>query len=296
MQKTAVLARVFVVDTPFIRVVMKGERRSMSKQSGVADADRGVWVYAIGRAEDAAERAASLSGVAGEQVRAVVAGGLAAAVGTVNLEEFRGARLRRTFEDVDVFAPKARAHNAIVSAFRRGGPVIPVRLGTIYRDDRRVSQLLLNEHDDMVAALRRVSGRDELGVKAYADPRSLALQGDLVNSEATDPLSRVPYLLRRRRQLAAQQEGYRLASAEADRVHAMLLRCAVDGKRKPPSEKHVTNKGPWTLLNGSYLVDKDVVGLFMETVTALERSTARIRLEVTGPWPPYSFADDLVAI
>ena len=50
------------------------------------------------------------------------------------------------------------------------------------------------------------------------------------------------------------------------------------------------------MLNGSYLVDGDVVALFMETVTALERSTARIRLEVTGPWPPYSFAEDLVAI
>ncbi|OBF37740.1 hypothetical protein A5724_11275 [Mycobacterium sp. ACS1612] len=268
----------------------------MSEQSNVAEVDRGVWVYAIGRADHAAERAASLCGVAGEQVRAVVAGDLAAAVGTVDLEEFRGARLRRTFEDADAFAPKARAHNAIVSAFRRGGPVIPVRLGTIYRDDRRVSQLLLNEHDDMVAALRRVSGRDELGVKAYADPRSLALQGDLINSAATDTLSRVPHLLRRRRQLAALQEGYQLASAEADRVHAVLLRCAVDGKRKPPSEEHSTNKGPWTLLNGSYLVEKDGIGLFRETLTALERSTARIRLEVTGPWPPYSFADDLVAI
>jgi hypothetical protein len=50
------------------------------------------------------------------------------------------------------------------------------------------------------------------------------------------------------------------------------------------------------VFNGTYLVDADVVELFLEAVAALERSTARIRLEVTGPWPPYSFAEDLVAI
>jgi hypothetical protein len=87
-----------------------------------------------------------------------------------------------------------------------------------------------------------------------------------------------------------------MAAAEADRIHAVLLRCAVDGKRKPSTDENPSGKGPWTVLNGSYLVDGDVVDLFMETITALEKSTARVTLEVTGPWPPYSFAEDLVAI
>src|SRR5689334_9420574 len=123
--------------------------------------DVGTWVYAITWADRAAECAPDLRGVAGEPVRAVVGGDLAAAVGTVQLDEFRGARLRRNLSDFDAFASNARAHNCVVSAFRRGGPVVPVRLGTIYRDDWRVCQLLLREHDDMVTALRRVSGRDE---------------------------------------------------------------------------------------------------------------------------------------
>ena len=50
------------------------------------------------------------------------------------------------------------------------------------------------------------------------------------------------------------------------------------------------------MLNGAYLVDGDVIREFMETVATLDRSTARIGLEVTGPWPPYSFAQDVIAI
>jgi len=246
----------------------------------MAAEDLGVWVYALARADRAQDRTAGLRGVAGEPVRAVVAGDLAAVVGTVELDEFRGAGLRRNFSDADWFAAKARAHNAVVSAVRRGGSVFPVRPATIYRDDWRVCQLLSKEHEEIQAALRRISGREELGVKVYADPKSMAVQGDL----------------RRRRQLASQYEGYRMAVAEADRVHTALMRCAVEGKRKPSPNGGAEATGPSTILNGSYLVDDDGVELFVETITALERSTARIKLEVTGPWPPYSFAEDMIAI
>ena len=257
--------------------------------------DLGVWIYAIARANQLHDRTGELRGVAGEPVRTVLGGELAAAVGTVSLDEFRGEGLRRNFKDPDWFAATARAHNAVVSAVRGPAPVIPVRMATIYRDDWRVCRFLLKEQEEIEAALRRVSGREELGVKAYADPKNLAIQGDLIHAQDAETSAR-GYLSRRRRQLASRQQGYRLAAAEADRVHAALLRCAVDGKRKAPTDQSAPGSGDWTVFNGTYLVDGDVVELFMEAVARLERSTARIRLEVTGPWPPYSFAEDLVAI
>jgi Gas vesicle synthesis protein GvpL/GvpF len=253
----------------------------------------GVWVYAIGPADSAADRTTGLRGVAEEPVRTVRGGDLAAAVGTVSLDEF-GAAGKCHAEDRDVLAERAKAHNAVVSAIGRA--VVPVRMATIYRDDWRVCQLLLKEHHDIEMALRRVSGRQEIGVTASVDPKKLATQGDLIQSESTDALSRAAHLFRRRRQLASQQQGYRLAAAEADRVHAVLMRCAVDGKRTPPSDQNPVGNDPWTVFNGTYLVDEDGVAEFMESIAALERSTARITLDVTGPCPPYSFAGDLVAM
>jgi gas vesicle protein GvpL/GvpF len=255
----------------------------------------GVWVYAIARADHMHDRADGLRGVAGESVRTILGGDLAAAVGTVGLDEFRGEELRRNFTDLDVFAVKARAHNAVVSAVRRAGPVLPVRMATIYRDDWRVCRFLLKEHEEIETGLRKISGREELGVRAYADSNGLAIHGDVLPAQAGEASAR-GYLSRRRRQLVFRQEDFRLAAAEADRVHAALLRCAVDGKRRPPTEQFPSGDGLRTVFNGTYLVDGDVVELFMDAVASLERSTARIRLEVTGPWPPYSFAEDLIAI
>ena len=51
-----------------------------------------------------------------------------------------------------------------------------MRMATVYLDDQRVSELLEVRRDDFVKALRHVTGRVELGVKAYADPEVLAGQ------------------------------------------------------------------------------------------------------------------------
>jgi hypothetical protein len=254
----------------------------------------GVWAYAIMHADRAGERVGGLRGVADEPVRAVFAGGLAAAVGTVGMGEFGQDALRRNLEDLDWLAAKARAHDAVVSGIARFGPVIPVRLATLYLDDSRVEELLANRHAAFDAALHRVSGREELGVKAYADPEGL-LPAEEKPQPGGGRGSGTAYLLRRRRQLVSQEEARRLAAVEAEYIHATLMKCAVDGKRKPAVDQSLSGSAAWTVLNGTYLVDQASEELFRETVAALDRTAAHIRLEVTGPWPPYSFAGELEA-
>jgi hypothetical protein len=44
------------------------------------------------------------------------------------------------------------------------------------------------------------------------------------------------------------------------------------------------------VLNGAYLVDDVRAADFEELVVQLRADHPGVRLEVTGPWPPYSFA------
>jgi hypothetical protein len=44
------------------------------------------------------------------------------------------------------------------------------------------------------------------------------------------------------------------------------------------------------LLNGAYLVDDDRTDEFADAVAAQDGAHRGIRLELTGPWPPYSFS------
>ena len=78
---------------------------------------------------------------AGETVRVVIAGDLAAVVGTVGLDEFGEQALRRHLEDLDWLSAKATAHDAVISAIARFGSVILVRLATVTRMPGSLSKL-----------------------------------------------------------------------------------------------------------------------------------------------------------
>ena len=48
------------------------------------------------------------------------------------------------------------------------------------------------------------------------------------------------------------------------------------------------------MLNGTYLVNTADVDDFKAAVAAVDQDIPGITLEITGPWPPYSFAGDVV--
>jgi gas vesicle protein GvpL/GvpF len=255
----------------------------------------GVWAYAVIGGEAAEHSFGRLRGVAAEPVRAVTGSGLTAVVGTVGLDEFGEEALRQNLEDLDWLAATARAHDAVISAFARDGAVVPLRMATVYLDDSRVRELLEARHDDFVAALDRVTAREELGVKAFADPKVLTGENESSNRPG-EKLSGTAYLMRRRRALASQDDAFRIAAAHAERIHAGLLEHAVDGKRKPASDRRLSGRDEWTVLNGTYLVQQDQVDAFRAAVATIDRNTPGIELEITGPWPPYSFAGDVVGL
>jgi hypothetical protein len=213
--------------------------------------------------------------------------GLAAVVGSVDDHEFGAQALRRNLEDLDWLATTARAHDAVVSAVARSGAMVPLRLATIYRDDEGVREVLAARRADLEAALLRVAGRTEWGVKAYGDRAVLASPAE---PEPTAAGAGTAYLLRRRVQLSADVETERRASEAAGRIHTTLAAFAVAARRHQPQDPRLSGRHEWMLLNGAYLVDDDRTDEFADAVAAQDGAHRGIRLELTGPWPPYSFS------
>ncbi|MET7768350.1 GvpL/GvpF family gas vesicle protein [Nocardia sp. NPDC005366] len=247
----------------------------------------GVWVYAI--TANAADEPRGMTGVAGEPVRAVVAGDLAAMVGSVPLEIFGAEPLRRNLEDLRWLEATARAHDAVVSAITRQGPAVPLRLATVYLDDDRVRRLLDERRADFESALTLVAGRTEWGVKAYGDRAALTSAMAETNVTSSARGAGTAYLLRRKAQLSAQETVERDAASRADEIHAHLVRQAAAGTRQATTDPVLTGRPDWMVLNGTYLVDDDRADEFAATVAELGKNNPGFRLELTGPWPPYSF-------
>ncbi|MEU4716377.1 GvpL/GvpF family gas vesicle protein [Micromonospora purpureochromogenes] len=247
----------------------------------------GAWLHGVVRDPDPAALAA-VPGMDGGPVRAVRAAGLAAVVSAAPLTEYGEEALRRNLEDLAWLERAARAHHAVVDALSRAGAVVPARLATVHHDDTRVAAMLAERQAELAATLRRLTGRGEWGVKGYVVP------GALPRTEASDGGggAGAAYLRRRRAELTARDEGQRIAGEAVAAVHAALAGYAVAARRHAPQDRRLSGAPTAMVLNGAYLVETAGVEGFAALVRELADRHPEIRLELTGPWPPYSFVAD----
>ena len=265
--------------------------------------ERGVWAYAI--TQHSAETDVSWpAGVAGAQVRTATAAGLTVLVSDVDLAEFGEAALRRNMEDLDWLEGVARAHHAVIDAASAMFPVLPTRLATVYSSDETMAAVLDGRRQELLAALRRVGGRVEWGVKAYAVPESEqpeAGRRESARAEGGAPADAggrgaggagLAYLKRRKEQLSARAESQRSAAAGAQAVHGQLSRHAVEARLHPPQSPRLSGDKRPMMLNAAYLVDADDDTEFAAEVAAIADAHPELDLNLTGPWPPYSFTGE----
>jgi hypothetical protein len=99
------------------------------------------------------------------------------------------------------------------------------------------------------------------------------------------------YLRRRLRSRQSREKSWAHADALARRLHTELSRCA-DGQRlhKPQSGQLARASGV-NVLNAAFLVRREESDAFVGQVERLTPRDAGVRVELTGPWAPYSFAD-----
>jgi Gas vesicle synthesis protein GvpL/GvpF len=261
----------------------------------------GVWVYAI--ADHAGGDVFLPAGVAGTPVRAIGAAGLTVLASNVDLAEFGEAALRRNLENLAWLEEVARAHHDVVDAAVRLFPVLPARFATVYRGDASMVAALAGRGDQLRAALARVGGRMEWGVKAYAvpaqggDPSTRAghaapiAAGSAAGTGArAEPGAGVAYLKRRRAQISAKRESSRTVVASARQVHVELSGHAAQARLYSPQAPALSGTKAPMLLNAAYLLDAGGAAGFASVVAAAAAAHPDLRLDLTGPWPPYSFA------
>ena len=282
----------------------------------------GVWAYAITRRGGDADLSL-LAGIGGG-VRAISAGELTALVSDVDLAEFGEAALRRNLENLDWLEEVARLHHRVIEAAGRQVPVLPMRLATVYSGDTAMAVMLAERGPELAAALDSVGGRVEWGVKAYALPAGTAGRGTAgrdaagrdaagrdaawAQAEATTPADRgreaggatsgdgagLAYLRRRRSQLTATRESARSAVAGAAAVHAELARQSSETRLHPPQAPSLSGSRLTMVLNGAYLLDAggETGKRFAAAVAEMASAHPELRMELTGPWPPYSFTGE----
>ena len=217
-------------------------------------------------------------GVAGAPVSRVTAGDLAALVSPVE-----GDELRATRRDL-------LSHSAVLEHAVAAGPVLPLRFGTVLRDeDAVVEELLEPRRDELSGLLRRFERLVELRVKAfYVEDEVLK---EIVRSDPA--IARLREATQGVSATAAYPQRLRLGEAVAQALDARRQRDAdsILSRLRPLAEDVVVEEADTRLaLVASFLVDRGRVEAFDEAMDGLARAhEGRITFKYLGPLPPHSF-------
>ncbi|MFF5446317.1 GvpL/GvpF family gas vesicle protein [Streptomyces sp. NPDC012888] len=272
----------------------------------------------------AADALPDLPAPLGGGLRLVGDGRHAAVVEPVDPRHFDEEPLRAGLEDLDWLSAVARAHHGVVAAVGDVTTTVPLRLATVCRGEDGVRRMLSEAGERLAAAIDRLTGAQEWGVKLYARPDAPGPDagGTAGGPEGTAPpdgprgpdgtprpegtprpdgadgTSGRGYLRRRLDDRRAREASRTLLARTAQDLHRELSRHAAAAVLHPPQDGRLSGAdggqdgrhGGRQILNAAYLVPVGGRQEFLDAVPAPGALGAGLHVEVTGPWVPYSFA------
>ncbi len=224
---------------------------------------------------------------------------LACAVSPVPLSEYSSEQMEERARQLDWVAPRALGHQQVVQWLWQTAPVVPLKFGTLCSSRDKVCELLQEHYETLLRLLEFFDRREEWGVKIYVQAplpvRAVERQASRSDEEARLSAGQA-YFLRKKLARVAEEDQHGRMSELAEQIYGRLLPHAVAGRPSRflnPSQEG----GQVPLLNAAFLLGQENLRDFEDAAARLEADYQDygVRIELSGPWPPYSFCEELSA-
>ena len=224
---------------------------------------------------------------------------LAAVASRLDGERYSPDEIERGTENVEWLAPRAVAHDRVLTWLSDHGPVVPLPVFSLFSAEEAVRETLRERGAELRDALRRVErGREyalrvyridaELGrVAAEHSPRLAELEK---SAAGANPGQR--YLLERKLDAERKKELHGIGARIAREIATTLRPFAVEAMETRVSTRAARAEAEGILiLDIAFLVDPIRLEDFQRTLTGIvaQHGARGFRFDFTGPWPPYHF-------
>ncbi|MBM4302263.1 MAG: GvpL/GvpF family gas vesicle protein [Deltaproteobacteria bacterium] len=225
---------------------------------------------------------------------------LAAVWSPVPVEDFCGPEAEERLRDLTWIGPRVIRHQEVVAGVMRHSPVLPVRFGTIFASLTNLEKILQRHSDTIAGFLERLTDQEEWAVKGMLDRDgareqlfSLKLAREVESLEALSPGTR--YFQEQRFRAGCDQELQRWLQRVCREVWTDLRDYAAEARERRLLSREATGSDQDMVWNWALLMPRQAVGGFQALIQDVNAQYAHrgLRLECTGPWPPYSFCPAL---
>ena len=275
--------------------------REIEQGAGSAIKDTGIYLYCFARAD--AVQGIQSTGIDGSQrVSGLRVKDIAAVFSSVSLGEFVGEAARSHLEDPAWVLPRACRHEWVIEEIMRRSPVLPVRFGSMFTSTRLLRDLLDRNGREISWFLDLLSDKEEWCVKCFADldkSREWLLHSD---PEFAQKRGRAPsspgarYFHERHLHLQADKKARQGWPAAAEQVENELKDHAHKSCALRLQPRNVSGRREEMILNCAFLLRRENITDFQAHVESFDADYREqgITVELSGPWPPYSFCPSMV--
>lgn len=238
-----------------------------------------------------------LHGLEDSPVRLLRESGLAAVVSDVPADEYSEEALEAHTRDLPWVGQRGVSHELVLTWFVDRGPVVPLAPFSLHRDEERVRTRLRDDAERFRAALARLRGAREWGVKIWRDDATLAEQIVHLSPrlrQLDEQIQGAPpgrqFLLRKKLDAARAAE---MRTVAADLVRGVYHALANRAEAAVALPLPATPAEPRVLaLHAAFLVRDEEFAAFQAYLSeaAHDHHASGLEFEFTGPWPAYHFA------
>lgn len=187
--------------------------------------------------------------------------------------------VERNMENLEWLALHGVRHQQVVGEVAAQMAIVPARFGTIFSGEPALLKDVQGRKAALARVFARVAGGDEWGVKVFAERPAAAVA-------VTKARSGKEYL---QQKAARLQKRPARNDQELSELAGALKKIAADSA---PSGK-VSGAQPSLLWQATFLVPRARRKQWDQALKKfVQRWEGQRRIEVNGPWPPYSFVSD----
>jgi hypothetical protein len=197
----------------------------------------------------------------------------------VSRQEF-ALELQQNMQNLEWLAACSIRHQKVLSEIGEVTQVLPARFGTVFLSPDSLLADFREKLPNLETVFRRIADADEWGIKIFGTAQSRTIA-------AVSASSGIDYLKQKSAALQSSSAARRDEEAEAfGEELAGLSEASVPGGKASSGQ-------PGLLWSASFLVKRSQKKRFDQLLKKYaERWSGSRRIDVSGPWPPYSFVNE----
>lgn len=259
------------------RLVAEPSPYHTQKRRAAGTPEAALYLYGISVASSPKASKIASSGIDGDhRVEAAACGEFTCWVSAVDPASF-SQEINRNMENLDWLALHSVRHQQVVAEIAASATIIPARFGTVFSTRQALMKNIQGRSSALKKVFARIANADEWGVKLIAEQRQ-PQPAPLKARSGKEYLKQKATRFKKPPDLSGVKEFV-----------AALEKIATDSA---PTGK-ISGVQPGLLWQATFLVPRGRRKEWDRVLKAFVKQwSGSRRIEINGPWPPYSFVSD----